>query len=345
MSYAPRDLAQANGQTPNNFASYSFSKKISDINSFFSSGNLKMPVSNSNFNVGSAPKNGGSSFSKLDLNRSESRGILLNKIFEHLTSYESGGDTHIKISDLKEFMTKLILTHDSNGNPLFRPRKLEPFPEHESDFLRAAKNFTERSSNIDFEKNLLKLENQLVKKTEISLSALQKTELFKDNINLFNIRESLGTSSAEPKIYLPKSFDQSAPFIINRESRYATAQKNQIWPLEGKDFEGKNGEIFLPGQIGKISCDRSSTAQISVRSAEVTENEKDRANDFINSELEFTFAKRCREACSAQRRPSISAFEKMTEFLDDQEKDLQKRADKMMEEKIISENFPLDISQ
>jgi hypothetical protein len=32
----------------------------------------------------------------------------------------------------------------------------------------------------------------------------------------------------------------------------------------------------------------------------------------------------------------------MTEFLDVQEKDLQKRADKMMEEKIISENFPLD---
>lgn len=345
MSYAPRDPAQANGQTPNNFASYSFSKKISDINSFFSSGNMKIPDLNSNFNVGSGPKNGGSSYSKLDLNHSESRGILLNKIFEHLTSYESGGDTHIKISDLKKFMTKLILTHDSNGNPLFHPRKPEPFPEHESDFLRAAKNFTERSSKIDIEKNLPTFENQLVKKTEISLSALQKTELFKDNINLSNIGESLGTSPGEPKIYLPKSFDQSAPFIINRGSRYATAQKNQIWPLEGENFEGKNGEIFLAGQIGKISCDRSSPRQISVRSAEVTGNEKDRANDFINSKLEFTFAKRHREACSAQRRPSISAFEKMTEFLDHQEKDLQKRADQMMEEKIISENFPLAISQ
>lgn len=99
MSYAPRDQGQSNGHTGNNFASYSFSKKISDINSFFSSANLKLPTSNSNFNVGSIGKNGGTSFGKLDLNRSKSRDILLNKIFEHLTSYESGGDTHIKISD------------------------------------------------------------------------------------------------------------------------------------------------------------------------------------------------------------------------------------------------------
>jgi hypothetical protein len=99
MSYAPHTPAQNNGHTANNFASYSFSKKISDINSFFSYENLKMPIPNSNFNVGGIGKNGRTSFSKLDLNRSKSRDILLNKIFEHLTSYESGGDTHIKISD------------------------------------------------------------------------------------------------------------------------------------------------------------------------------------------------------------------------------------------------------
>ena len=186
------------------------------------------------------------------------------------------------------------------------------------------------------------MDNQFSKKTEISLSALQKTDFFRDKINLSNNNESLSASQCEPKIYLPKSFDQQAPFIINRGSRYASGQKAKIWTPNGENFCGGNQEKFLAGQFGKISCDQSTPGQISIRSAELTENEKGRANDLINTELEFTFAKRHREACSAQRRPSISAFEKMTEFLDVQEKDLQKRADKMMEEKIISENFPLD---